>query len=93
MLLTLSTTMLLSVSETDYWHVDYLTTPKGSVLEVGGIDFMSNGDLIASTRRGQVWRVSNPHAENPNDAEFTLICEGLHEGLGLSVVDDEIFVL
>ncbi|MCH2146855.1 MAG: hypothetical protein MK073_03460 [Phycisphaerales bacterium] len=89
----LCTIALLSATERDYWQVDYLTPPKGAVLEVGGIGFMSNGDLIASTRRGQVWRVNNPHAKDPNDAVFTLICEGLHEGLGLSVVDDEILVL
>ncbi|MAI66774.1 MAG: hypothetical protein CMJ26_02715 [Phycisphaerae bacterium] len=75
------------------WTIDYLTPPSGAVLEVGGIGFMSDGDLVASTRRGQVWRVDNPNAENPNDATFTLICEGLHEGLGLSVIDDAIYVM
>ncbi len=83
----------LSQVTPEYWTVDYLTPPEGAVLEVGGIGFMSDGDLIASTRRGQVWRVDNPSASNPADATFTLICEGLHEGLGLAVVDDEIFVM
>ena len=54
---------------------------------------MSDGALIASTRRGQVWRVDNPNAKNPDDAIFTLMCEGLHESLGLAVVNDEIFVM
>ncbi len=83
----------LSQVTPEYWTVDYLTPPEGAVLEVGGIGFMSDGDLIASTRRGQVWRIDNPSASNPADATFTLICEGLHEGLGLAVVDDEIFVM
>ena len=80
-------------TQNDFWAVDYLSTPSGAVLEVGGIGFMSDGDLVASTRRGQVWRVDSPNATNPNDATFTLICEGLHEGLGLAVIEDEIFVM
>jgi glucose/arabinose dehydrogenase len=83
----------LAQTQPEYWSVDYLSPPEGEVLEVGGIGFMSDGDLIASTRRGQVWRVSNPSAANPEDATFTLICEGLHEGLGLAVVNDAIFVM
>ena len=89
LLLTITTT-LAPVSP---WTIDYLTPPIGAVLEVGGIGFMSDGDLVASTRRGQVWRIHNPNAEDPNDATFTLICEGLHEGLGLSIIDDEIYVM
>ena len=85
--------MLLCQSQVDYWAVDYLEPPHGEVLEVGGLDFMSDGAMVVSTRRGQVWRIDNPDADNPNDAVFTLICEGLHEGLGLTVVDDEIHVL
>jgi glucose/arabinose dehydrogenase len=83
----------ITTVSTSPWTVDYLSPPEGSVLEVGGIGFMSDGDLIASTRRGQVWRIDNPNAQNPNNATFTLICEGLHEGLGLAIIDDEIFVM
>lgn len=75
------------------WTVDYLTPPEGAVLEVGGMGFMDDGDMVVSTRRGQVWRIDNPQAVNPNDATFTLICEGLHEGLGLAVIDDEIYIM
>ena len=83
----------LAQTQNDYWSIDYLSPPKGALLEVGGIGFMSDGDLVASTRRGQVWRVNTPNASNPEDATFTLICEGLHEGLGLAVVNDAIFVM
>ncbi len=85
--------VVLCQTQPEYWSVDYLSPPEGEVLEVGGIGFMSDGDLVASTRRGQVWRIENPNAPNPIDATFTLICEGLHEGLGLAVVDDEIFIM
>ena len=80
-------------SEADYWTVYYLTPPSGEVLEVGGIDFLPDGRLIVSTRRGQVWIIDDPLAEDPADAGFTLFAEGLWEGLGLNVHDGEIFVL
>ena len=63
------------------WTVEYLSPPEGAVLEVGGMGFMSDGDMVVSTRRGQVWRIQDPNAPHPEDATFTLICEGLHEGL------------
>jgi glucose/arabinose dehydrogenase len=90
MLLTCITCIALGT--TSPFTIDYLSPPKGEVLEVGGMGFMSDGDMVVSTRRGQVWRISNPNAANPKDATFTLICEGLHEGMGLAVVNDEIFV-
>lgn len=80
-------------SEAEFYAVDYLTPPAGEVLEIGGMDFLSDGRLVVSTRRGQVWIVEEPLAEDPADAKFTLFCEGLWEGLGLDVTDDEIFVL
>ncbi|HJN72115.1 MAG TPA: hypothetical protein QF528_05925 [Phycisphaerales bacterium] len=85
----ISSIVLISTSP---FTIDYLSPPEGEVLEVGGMGFMSDGDLVVSTRRGQVWRIENPHAKNPKDAVFTLICEGLHEGMGLAVVDDAIFI-
>jgi glucose/arabinose dehydrogenase len=92
-MISLLLTVALAQTQPEYWTIDYLSPPKGEVLEVGGIGFMADGDLVASTRRGQIWRVDNPNADNPNDAIFTLICEGLHEGLGLSVINDEIYVM
>jgi len=92
MFITLGIISTLCIAQ-DTWTVDYLSPPDGAVLEVGGMAFMSDGDMVVSTRRGQVWRIENPQAENPQDASFTLICEGLHEGLGLAVMNDEIFVM
>ena len=91
----IANTLLLTIVlvQNQSWTVDYLTEPSGEVLEVGGIGFLPDGDMVVSTRRGQVWRIDNPQAENPSDATFTLICEGLHEGLGIAVIDGEIFVM
>lgn len=77
----------------DSYVLEHLPSPEGAVLEVGGMDFLSDGRLILSTRRGQVWILENPDCEDPKDARFTLFAEGLWEGMGLNVVDDEIYVL
>jgi glucose/arabinose dehydrogenase len=79
--------------ESDFYEVDWLTPPDKAVVEVGGMDFLPDRRLIVSTRRGQVWIVENPLAENAADARFHLFAEGLQEGLGLSVVDGKIYVL
>ncbi len=79
--------------ESDYYAVDYLTPPDGAVLEVGGMDFLPDGRLVLSTRRGQVWIVENALADDPNDARFTLFAEGLWEGLGLKVIAGDIYVM
>jgi len=79
--------------ESSYYTVEHFTAPQDALLEVGGLDFLSDGRLVISTRRGQVWTVSEPTADDLSDATFTLFAEGLNEGLGLSVVDDEIYVV
>ncbi len=80
-------------SEETYYAVDYLEAPAGARLEVGGMDFLPDGRLVVSTRRGQVWIVENPLAKDPKEARFHLFAEGLQEGLGLAVVHGTIHVL
>lgn len=82
-----------AAAEADFYKVDWLAAPEKTVVEVGGLDFLPDGRLVLSTRRGQVWIVENPLAENPADARFELFAEGLQEGLGLAVVRGEIYVL
>ena len=79
--------------ETDYWSVEHFTSPEGEILEVGGMDFLPDGRLVVSTRRGQVWTIRHALADDPSKAEFTLAAEGLHEGLGLKVVDEDILLV
>ncbi len=79
--------------EADAYRVDYLVPPEGARIEVGGLDFLPDGRLAVSTRRGQVWLVANPLAEDPREASFALFAEGLWEGLGLKVIDGVIHVL
>lgn len=80
-------------TESSYYTLDTFITPSGSALEVGGMDFLSDGRLVVSTRHGQVWIVEGALGDDVSQAKFTLFAEGLQEGLGLNVVDDEIYVL
>ncbi|MCE9594345.1 MAG: DUF1080 domain-containing protein [Planctomycetes bacterium] len=92
-LASLAAAQVATVDESAYYRVDYLTPPDGARVEVGGMDFLPDGRLVVSTRRGQVWLVSNPLAADPRDAKFQLFAEGLQEGLGLSVIDGAIYLL
>lgn len=82
-----------SQQEAEYYSVDYLVPPDGARVEVGGMGFLPDGRLAISTRRGQVWLVTNPLAKDPKDAKFSLFAEGLWEGLGMAIVDGEIVVM
>ncbi len=88
-----SAAQLPVANEADYTTVDYLVPPEHAEVEVGGMDFLPDGRLALSTRRGQVWIVDDPLAKDPKDAKFHLFAEGLQEGLGLHVVDGEICVV
>lgn len=92
-LTTIALALFAQQSEQDYYTVDYLTPPDGEILEVGGMDFLADGTLLVSTRRGRVWWIDNPMAEDPAEARFHIFAEGLHEGLGLKVVEDRIYVM
>ncbi len=82
-----------NVGENTYYAVDYLKPLEGTRVEVGGMDFLPDGRLIVSTRRGQVWIVDHPLAKNPDDAKFHLFAEGLQDCLGLRVVDGQIYIV
>lgn len=81
------------LTEADAYALDRYHPPEGAVLEVGGLGFMPDGALMASTRRGQVWRVEDALGADAGAARMTLFAEGLYEGLGMSVVDGELYVL
>jgi glucose/arabinose dehydrogenase len=70
-------------AEQQYYTVWQIPTPEGEVLEVGGLDWLPDGRLAVSTRRGRVWLVEDALSESPR---FQLFAEGLQEGLGLNSV-------
>jgi glucose/arabinose dehydrogenase len=76
-----------------HYSVEHLPVPAGVRLEVGGMDFLPDGRLAVSTRRGELWLVSGVLERDLSHLRYELFAEGLHEGLGLAVVEGSILVL
>jgi cytochrome c551/c552 len=74
--------------ENEYYKIAKIAIPEGIVLEVGGLVTMPNGDLAASTRRGDVYIIENPSADKPHFRKFAT---GLHEILGLAYKNDHLY--
>ena len=69
------------LAEGNYYSINTLPIPKDVVLEVGGLAFDDAGALYASTRRGEIWKITNPSSKKPR---FSRFAHGMHEVLGLS---------
>lgn len=78
-----------SPKEEDFFKIMRVTAPEGTLLEVGGLTVLPNGDLGVATRRGDVFIVENPTSPKPFFRKFA---SGLHEILGL-VYEDGAFYL
>lgn len=74
--------------EEDYFRIMKLSAPEGTLLEVGGLTVLPNGDLGVSTRRGDVFIVENPTSNRPFFRKFA---SGLHEILGLAWKDGALY--
>lgn len=73
-----------SPQEEDYFRIMKVAAPEGTLLEVGGLAVMPNGNLGVATRRGDVYIVENPTSARPYFRKFA---SGLHEVLGLVYKD------
>jgi len=77
-----------SPKEEDFFKVMRVPAPEGTLLEVGGLTVLPNGDLGIATRRGDIFLVENPTSRRPF---FRKIASGLHEVLGLAYKDGALF--
>jgi len=68
-------------SESDYYPITSMNVPEGIILEAGGIAFNDEGQLAVTTRRGEVWIISDPESDHP---QFKRFGQGLHEPLGIA---------
>jgi cytochrome c551/c552 len=75
-------------TENDYYRIAKISIPEGIILEAGGMATMSNGNVVVSSRRGDVYIVENPYSTKPYFRKFAT---GLHEILGLAIKDDVIY--
>ena len=77
------------MAEEAHYRMVTLPTPRDVILEVGGLGFRPDGKLLACTRRGDVWLICHPDAEDLSKVEYKLFATGLHEALGLLVEGNE----
>ena len=66
--------------------------PYKALLFVGGHDFFSDGRAAVCTLHGDVWLVTGLD-HNLGDVRWKRFATGLHQPLGLRIVDDQIYVL
>ncbi|MCY7352124.1 MAG: hypothetical protein LH606_15915 [Cytophagaceae bacterium] len=74
-------------TENDYYKIMKVPMPEGTVLEVGGLCALPNGDMGVSTRRGDVYIIENP----TGTAHFRKFASGLHEILGLAYKNGSLY--
>ncbi len=67
-------------AEDNYFKILKVSSPEGTLLEVGGLAMLPTGQLGISTRRGDVFLVDNPTSDRPYWRKYA---SGLHEILGL----------
>lgn len=77
--------------EEDFFKIQTLPIPSHVELEVGGMTFLPDDALAVSTRRGEVWKISNPYMKNGLAPTYKLFASGLHEALGLNYINGELY--
>jgi glucose/arabinose dehydrogenase len=79
-------------TEDAYYKILRFDVPKDVVLEAGALEMMPAGQLAVGTRRGEIWMIANPLANDPRDAKWSRFAHGLHEVLGLAARDGWLYV-
>ena len=77
-------------TEADYYRIIPFDIPPHVNLEAGGIELMPDGKLAISTRRGDIYLVSEPFTDPPENSLWKKYAEGLHEVLGIHAVGDSL---
>jgi hypothetical protein len=80
-------------AEARHYRLVTLPVPDHVVLEVGGLAFRPDGKLLACTRRGDVWLIDQPGAEDPEDVSYRRFATGLHEPLGMVLDGKDLYLV
>jgi hypothetical protein len=73
--------------EEDYYRLVTLPVPKELMIEAGALEWMPDGKLAASSRRGDIFLIGGALNDPPKDLTITKFAGGLHEILGLAYRD------
>jgi azurin/glucose/arabinose dehydrogenase len=79
--------------EEDFYSIQTVPIPEGILLEVGGMTFLPDDALAVSTRRGEVWIITNPYMKNGGTPHYRLFAQGMHEVLGLNYINGDIYAV
>jgi glucose/arabinose dehydrogenase len=80
--------------EAGSYKIITIPLPEGELVEGGGLAFRPDGKLYLATRRGDIWLVENPLADDPNEVRIRPYARGLHEILGLTLVGkDDLYLV
>jgi len=72
----------------NFYTIDNIPLPQGLTAEVGGMDFMPDGRLVACFHRGEVMTY------DPKTETWELFAEGLHDPLGVYALNNwEVLVM
>jgi hypothetical protein len=82
-----------AAAEAVHYKIATVPVPPHVILEVGGLAFRPDGKLLACTRRGEVWLLSDPSAEETDRVKYKLFASGLHEPLGMHVEGKDLYVV
>jgi glucose/arabinose dehydrogenase len=80
-------------TESDYYRIAPYAIPEGVVLEVGALEWLPGGKLAVATRRGEIYVLDRPLANDPKTATFSKFADGLHEVLGLAYRDGRLYAV
>lgn len=70
--------------ESDYYKITTFETPVGEVIEAAGFQMMPDGSLAVCSRRGDIFRIRDPLADQVGADQFSIFARGLHEPLSLA---------
>ena len=74
-------------AEDEFYRVVRFPMSEQIVLEPGAMETLPDGRLAIATRRGEIYLLDQPLADNPAEASYSLFASGLHEVLGLAYRD------
>jgi hypothetical protein len=92
----ITTKGVVSAKSDQPYVIDTITipfdNPYKALMFMGGHDFFSNGDMAACTLHGDVWLIKGVD-ERLEKITWRRYATGLHQPLGLRIVDDKVYVL
>ena len=82
-----SLTTAQNPQESDYYRIVTFQPPLGEVIEACGFQLMEDGSMAVCSRRGDIFRIEKPFADEVTADQFSVFARGLHEPLSLAAKD------